>query len=77
MSLIALNLTDRQKEILTLARDGLTYKEIAAELEIANETVRGHLAEIRQRLNALNTTQAVTIAIRCRYIPLKRRLLNG
>ena len=73
MSLIATSLTDRQRQLLILAREGYTIKEIAIVLGITLDTVKAHLAAIRDRLNARNTTHAVIIAARCDMLRIKHK----
>jgi DNA-binding NarL/FixJ family response regulator len=52
-------LSFRQKQILTMAADGLPNKEIAARLTIAEGTVKAHMHAIFKVLNVSNRTQAV------------------
>jgi len=51
-------LTDRQVDVLRFLRDGLTNKEISANLGIAEKTVKVHIAAIFKTLNVVNRTQA-------------------
>jgi two-component system, NarL family, nitrate/nitrite response regulator NarL len=55
------NLTDRQLEILELLHDGVPNKEIGARLEIAEKTVKAHVAAIFLTLNVVNRTQAANV----------------
>lgn len=57
-------LTPRQREILVLAADGLTYKEIGAALNLSENTVKYHMGEVLQRLHLKNREQAVAFARR-------------
>jgi DNA-binding NarL/FixJ family response regulator len=60
-------LSPRETEILSLiARDGLTDKAIALELQISYETVRRHLGSIFAKLGVTNRTAAATMFIRQR-----------
>lgn len=52
-------LTPRQQIILQLLTEGLTAKQIAAQLGLSRRTVFLHLAGIRQRLGVNSTFQAV------------------
>jgi DNA-binding NarL/FixJ family response regulator len=52
------DLTDREREVLTLVRDGLANKQIARRLGIAERTVKAHLTSIFQRLGVTDRTQA-------------------
>ena len=55
-------LTQREREIMRLLARGLSNKEIANELRIAERTVKFHVSEIFARLGVSNRTQAVTVA---------------
>ncbi len=52
-------LSNRQRQILLMAADGLANKEIAARLEIAEGTVKAHMHAVFKSLNVTNRTQAV------------------
>jgi two-component system, NarL family, nitrate/nitrite response regulator NarL len=51
-------LTERQVDVLRQLRDGLSNKEISANLGIAEKTVKVHIAAIFKTLNVVNRTQA-------------------
>lgn len=53
-------LTSRQKEILSLLRKGLTNAEICMTLNISENTVKVHLANIYKILEVTNRTEAVS-----------------
>jgi DNA-binding NarL/FixJ family response regulator len=53
------NLSTREREILEWLSKGLTYKEIAAELFISQETVRKHVYHIYEKLHVSNRTEAL------------------
>lgn len=57
-------LTARQMEVLILMVNGLPNKSIAKHLQLAEGTVKLHVAAILQSLGACNRTQAVTKALR-------------
>ena len=57
-------LTQREREILRLLADGLTYDGIGKELSISPETVRTHVGNAMRRLEASTRTQAVATALR-------------
>jgi len=57
-------LSDREGEILRLAADGATDKEICVRLRIAMPTVRTHWGRIRGKLGVLNRSHAVAILLR-------------
>ncbi len=52
-------LSNREAEILELLSKGLLYKEIAAQLFIAQETVRKHVYHIYEKLHVNNRIEAV------------------
>jgi len=56
-------LTPREKEVLTSLVAGKSYKMIAAELQIAYETVRKHMQSIYEKLHVESMTEAVSKAI--------------
>jgi DNA-binding NarL/FixJ family response regulator len=57
-------LTARETEILQLVVDGKTNKEIAANLFIAENTVKIHLRNILEKLHLQNRIQAAVYAVR-------------
>ena len=57
-------LSPREAEVLTLVADGKTNKEIAAALDIAENTVKNHLKNILEKLRLENRVQAATYALR-------------
>jgi DNA-binding NarL/FixJ family response regulator len=60
-------LSEREIEILKLVSQGLTNKEIAARLYLAEGTVKNYVTSILQKINARDRTQA---AIRARELGL-------
>jgi len=52
-------LSEREKEILRLARDGLTNSEIATKLGLSDGTVRNCLSGIYTKLKVRNRTEAI------------------
>ena len=53
-------LTAREREVLALVAMGLSYKEVAARLNLSSRTIKYHMAEIMERLDLANRTQAIT-----------------
>lgn len=51
-------LTPRQLEALILVRRGFSYKQVAKELRISPDTVRQHMANIREKLGS-TTPEAI------------------
>lgn len=60
---IGSDLTDRERETLTLVVQGLSNNEIADRLVISVRTVTFHLTNIFTKLGAGNRVEAVTIAL--------------
>ena len=55
-------LTDRQREVLQLVAQGLTYKEVGQQLFISERTVKYHMGEIMHRLHLKNREQVTLYA---------------
>ncbi len=60
---IGSDLTDREREILTLLAAGSSNNEIADQLSISLATVKFHLTSIFTKLGAKNRVEAATIAL--------------
>lgn len=56
-------LTDREIQLLILVADGLSNKSIAQHLSISENTVKYHMRQILQKLDAQNRTEAVISAM--------------
>lgn len=52
-------LTKREQQIFTLLVDGASTKEIAATLHISDKTVRNHISNAMQKLEAKGRANAV------------------
>lgn len=57
-------LTQREIEVLELARQGLRNREISATLDITEETVQSHIKNILAKLDVKDRTAAVHVALR-------------
>jgi DNA-binding NarL/FixJ family response regulator len=57
-------LTEREREVLELVREGLPNKSIARRLQITERTVKAHVTHILQRLGVTDRTQAALWAER-------------
>jgi DNA-binding NarL/FixJ family response regulator len=57
------NLTEREIEVLKLAANGYTNRDIGAALVISDRTVQSHLARIYRKLNVNTRTEAVKIGM--------------
>ncbi|XXF09692.1 response regulator transcription factor [Pseudomonas sp. D2-3] len=56
-------LTPRETQVLARAAQGLGNGDIAAQLAISEDTVKGHMRSIMTKLKARNRTHAVSIAL--------------
>jgi DNA-binding NarL/FixJ family response regulator len=65
-----LSLTPREFEILQWMASPNTYKQIAAQLCVSEETVRSHAKNILEKMNQPNRAQAVLAAMRIGLIKL-------
>jgi two-component system NarL family response regulator len=57
-------LTERELEVLRLVARGMSNKEIAADLVIAQNTVKNHVRNILEKLHLRTRTEAATYAVR-------------
>lgn len=57
-------LSQREIEVLQKIAEGNRNSDIAAVLFISEETVKGHIKNIMEKLSASDRTEAVTIGIR-------------
>ncbi|EOP62444.1 two-component system response regulator YocG [Bacillus cereus VD136] len=55
-------LSDREKEVLLLAKEGKTANEIAKTLYLSSGTVRNYISDVLTKLNAKNRLEAIAIA---------------
>ncbi len=65
------SLTNREMEVLRLLARGMSNKEIALELEVAEKTVKTHVSNILQKLHLADRTQAALYAVRERLVDLE------
>lgn len=63
-SLQQLGLSERQRQVLELVAQGKPNKVIAADLNIAEPTVKAHITEILRALQVSNRSQAMIVARR-------------
>lgn len=61
-------LTPKEQEVLTALARGLSNRQIAKELWLAEQTVKFHLSNIYRKLEVSNRTEAVQHALRHGYI---------
>lgn len=63
-SVVSVELTPREREVLALVRSGLANKQIARRLAISERTVKSHLTSVFQRIGVVDRTQAALWAER-------------
>ena len=63
-------ITRRELEILRLAANGMSNKDMSQRLELSERTVKGYLAEIFSKLNVGSRTEAVITALRAGILTL-------
>ncbi len=63
------DLTSRQREVLMLITEGLTYQEISDALHISAHTVKYHLRQVMDRLHLENRAQVIAFAARAGLAP--------
>jgi two-component system NarL family response regulator len=64
------SLTDRELEVLRLAADGLTNRQIGRRLQISENTVKNHIRNILEKLHLHSRMEAVLYAVREELIDL-------
>ena len=59
-----IDLTDREREVLSLMIDGINNKQIAEELVVSVSTIKFHVSSILSKLGASSRTEAVSYALK-------------
>ena len=67
-------LSAREREVLLLAAQGLSSKEVAKRLYISERTVQTHLASIYDKLGSRNKTEALLLALKYGVVTLEELL---
>lgn len=65
---LSLELTSREKEVLLLLTEGLSYKMVAGKLEISYNTVNAHIKKIYEKLSVNSLGEAISMAIKNRIV---------
>jgi len=69
-NMAASSLSEREIEVLRLVASGHSNKRIAGALSISEDTAKGHMKNILEKLGAVDRTQAVTLGLRRGIIQL-------
>src|SRR5688572_442057 len=64
-----LDLTEREREVLSLMIEGLNNTQIAARLTVSPSTIKSHVSNILSKLGVASRTEAVTLALRNSIVP--------
>lgn len=64
-----LDLTEREREVLSLMIEGLNNTQIAGRLTVSPSTIKSHVSNILSKLGVASRTEAVALALRNRIIP--------
>lgn len=62
------HLTPQEKKVLQLLVEGKSYKMIAGELSVAQDTIKSHIKNIYAKLHVHSGTEAVSIALRDKIV---------
>jgi NarL family two-component system response regulator LiaR len=63
-----LDLTDREREVLSLMVEGLNNTQIAGKLVVSPSTAKSHVSNILSKLGVASRTEAVSLALRQRLV---------
>jgi NarL family two-component system response regulator LiaR len=63
------DLTEREREVLTLMIEGLNNTQIAGRLSVSPSTIKSHVSNILSKLGVASRTEAVTLALRNHIAP--------
>jgi NarL family two-component system response regulator LiaR len=59
-----LDLTEREREVLSLMIEGLNNTQIAGRLTVSPSTIKSHVSNVLSKLGVASRTEAVTLALR-------------
>lgn len=63
-----LDLTEREREVLSLMVDGLSNIQISVKLGVSASTVKSHVSNVLSKLGVVSRTEAVSLALRNRIV---------
>jgi DNA-binding NarL/FixJ family response regulator len=59
-------LSEQERKVLELVADGLTNKQIASELFVAEKTVKNYVSSMLRKLGMVRRTEAAVFAVQLR-----------
>ncbi len=62
-------LTEREREVLTLVARGYTNKQIADKLYVSEKTARNHVSHILEKLGLSRRSEAAAFAVEHKLVP--------
>lgn len=65
---LGLDLTEREREVLSLLIEGLNNTQIAGRLTVSPSTIKSHVSNLLSKLGVASRTEAVSLALRQRII---------
>ncbi len=65
------DLTEREREVLTLVSRGYTNKQIATALYVSEKTARNHVSHILEKLGLARRSEAAAYAVEHKLVPPK------
>lgn len=67
------DLTEREREVLTLVARGYTNKQIAEALYVSEKTARNHVSHILEKLGLSRRSEAAAFAVEHKLVPPQKR----
>lgn len=64
-----LDLTEREREVLSLMVDGLSNMQISVKLGVSSSTIKSHVSNVLSKLGVTSRTEAVSLALRNHIVP--------
>src|SRR5260370_11388365 len=66
-------LTEREREVLTLVARGFTNKQIADKLYVSEKTARNHVSHILEKLRLSRRSDAAPFAVEHKLVPPRQQ----
>jgi two-component system, NarL family, nitrate/nitrite response regulator NarL len=72
-ALVARQLTNREREVLSLVAQGKSTKEMGKRLAVSNHTARTHVENVFAKLQVHSRLEAAAFALRYKLVDLEER----